>query len=322
MKFLLALGAMFLNLLAGPALAQDAYPSRAIRLVVPAPAGGGADALARAVAGALTERKGWTVVVDNKAGAGGNIAGAEVARATPDGYTFLLGDSGQLAINASLYQSMAFDPLKDFTPIGYVADFPFLLVVNDAYGARTVADLVALARKAPGAVPYASTGVGTPQHLGGHLFAQSAGVELLHTPYKGGGPALVALLGGQVPVGFVGMPPTIAQVKSGKLRALAISSKERSPVLPQVPTMAESGFPDYELKVWFGLVGPAGLPAPVVQTLSKAMDEILNDPAFQKRLGEMGLRAGFSTPDALAQTMRSEKIKWAALVKSSGARAD
>ena len=302
--------------------AQGTYPARAIRLVVPAPPGGGADALARAVATALTDQKGWTVVVDNKSGAGGNIAGAEVARATPDGYTFLLGDSGQLAINPSLYKSMAFDPQKDFTPVAYVADFPFLMVAGRSATARTVADLIAQARKAPGAVAYASTGVGTPQHLGGHLFATMAGVQLLHTPYRGGAPATAALLGGEVPIGFVGLPPMVAQVRGGKLHALAISSKERSALLPDVPTMAESGLPGYEAKVWFGWVGPAGLPAPIVQTVSKALADVLKNPAMDKRLADLGLRGDVSGPESLSKIMRSEAVKWAEVVKSSGASSD
>ncbi len=302
--------------------AQDVYPSRAIRLVVPATPGGGADALARAVATALTDQKGWTVVVDNKSGAGGNIAGAEVARAAPDGYTFLLGDSGQLAINPSLYKSMAFDPQKDFTPVAYVADFPFLMVAGRSGSARTVAELIAQARKAPGAVAYASTGVGTPQHLGGHLFATMAGVQLLHTPYRGGAPATAALLGGEVPIGFVGLPPMVAQVRGGKLHALAISSKERSALLPDVPTMAESGLPGYEAKVWFGWVGPAGLPAPIVQTVSKALADVLKNPAMDKRLADLGLRGDVSGPESLSKIMRSEAVKWAEVVKSSGASSD
>lgn len=302
--------------------AQEAYPSRPIRLIVPAPPGGGADALARALAQALTDHKGWKVVVDNKSGAGGNIAGAEVARSTPDGYTFLLGDSGQLAINPSLYKSMAFDPQKDFTPVAYVADFPILLVASPKSSFKTIAELIAAAKKSPGAVAYASTGVGTPQHLAGHLFAQMTGIQLLHTPYRGGAPALVALMSGEVPVGFVGMPPTLAQVRGGKLRALGISSKERSELLPSVPTFAESGLPGYEAKVWFGWVGPAGLPPQIVATVSQALQETMKDPVVLKKLSEMGLRGDVSTPEALGKFMKSEAIKWAEVVKSSGASSD
>jgi tripartite-type tricarboxylate transporter receptor subunit TctC len=258
-------------------------------------------------------------VVDNKSGAGGNIAGQEVARSAPDGYTFLLADSGQLAINPSLYKSMPFDPLKDFTPIGYVADFPVLLVANPAFAAKSLSELLTLARKSPGAVAFASTGVGTPQHLAGHLLAQIAGVKLLHTPYRGGAPATAALLGGEVPIGFVGLPPLIAQVRAGKLLALAIGSKERSPLLPNVPTMAEAGLAGYEAKVWFGWVGPAGLPPAVVQTISRALTEVMNDPVMDKRMADMGLRGAISTPESLTTTIRSEGIKWAAVVKSSGA---
>ncbi len=322
MRFLTPAFSALLAVLSPFSQAQETYPTRSIRLIVPAPPGGGADALARSLATALTDKKGWTVVVENKSGAGGNIAGAEVARATPDGYTFLLADSGQLAINSSLYKSMAYDPQKDFTPIAYVADFPVLLVANPSFAAKTVAELLALARKSPGTIAYASTGVGTPQHLGGHLFAQTAGVQLLHAPYRGGAPAMAALLGGEVPIGFVGLPPTVAQVRAGKVHALAIGSAQRSPLLPNVPTMAESGLSGYEAKVWFGWVGPAGLPSAVVQTVSRALVDVLKEPAMEKRLADLGLRADVSSPEALAATIRSEGVKWAGVVKSSGVSSD
>lgn len=307
-----------------PALAQDAgtFPSRPIRLLVPAPAGGGADLLGRAIAAKMSERAGWTVVVENKTGAGGNIAGGEVARAAPDGYTLLLGDAGQLAINASLYKSMPFDALRDFTPVGHVASFPFVLIASPSFPPRTVAELVAHAKASPGKVAYASTGVGTPQHLGGQMLVQMAGIDLTHVPFRGGAPALAAVLAGEVPIGFVGVPPTLAHVRSGKLRALAISTKTRSPLLPDVQTMAEAGYPDYQASVWFGLVGPARMPEPIVRRLADALSEALADPAVAARLRDNGLAPDFMPPQALASYMRAETAKWKGLVESSGATAE
>ena len=298
------------------------FPSRPIRLLVPAPAGGGADLLARTLAAHLTERRGWNVVVENKPGAGGNIAGQEVARAAPDGYNLLVGDSGQLAINGALYPSMPFDALRDFTPITQLASFPILMVAAADVPVKNVADLTALAKKSPGKLSYASTGIGTPQHLAGHLFVQQAGIDMIHVPFKGGAPALTALLGGEPQIAFIGVPPTLPHVRAGKLRALAITTKARTPLLPDVPTMKESGFGDYEASVWFGLVGPVALPPPVVQALNTAFRAALSDPAVQKKLADNGLTTEPGSPEGLAQFMRVETEKWGAVVKATGAKAD
>jgi len=321
MRRLVALMAILTSL---SAFGQDpgSFPSRPIRMLVPAPAGGGADLLGRVVAARIAERTGWTIVVENKTGAGGNIAATEVARAAPDCHTLLLGDAGQLAINSSLYKSMLFDALKDFTPIGYVASFPFVLVANPAFAPRSVGELVKYAKAAPGKVDYASTGIGTPQHLGGQMLAQMAGIEITHIPFRGGAPALAAVLAGDVPIGFIGVPPTLAHVKAGKLRALAISNKTRSPLLPEVPTMAEAGFPNYDAAVWFGLVGPARLPEPIVQKLSQALNEALADGTVASRLREQGLTPEPGSPGKLAAFMRSETAKWKTLVETSGATAE
>lgn len=324
MRRLLLLAAILVPLLAqaqAPAPAA-AFPSRPIRLLVPAPAGGGADLLARTLAAHLTERRGWNVVVENKPGAGGNIAGQEVARAAPDGYNLLVGDSGQLAINGALYPSMPFDALRDFTPITQLASFPILMVAAADVPVKNVADLTALAKKSPGKLSYASTGIGTPQHLAGHLFVQQAGIDMIHVPFKGGAPALTALLGGEPQIAFIGVPPTLPHVRAGKLRALAITTKARTPLLPDVPTMKESGFGDYEASVWFGLVGPVALPPPVVQALNTAFRAALSDPAVQKKLADNGLTTEPGSPEGLAQFMRVETEKWGAVVKATGAKAD
>ena len=306
------------------ALGQDAgsFPSHPIRMLVPAPAGGGADLLGRVVAARMSERTGWTIVVENRTGAGGNIAGAEVARAAPDGHTLLLGDAGQLAINGSLYKSMPFNALRDFTPIGYVASFPFVLVANPAFAPRSIGELVAYAKAAPGKVDYASTGIGSPQHLGGQMFAQMAGIEMTHIPFRGGAPALAAVLAGDVPIGFIGVPPTLAHVKISKLRALAISTKGRSALLPEVPTMAEAGFPSYDAAVWFGLVGPARIPEAIVQKLSSALNEALADSTVASNCASRASRRSPALQENSRAYMRSETAKWKALVEASGATAE
>ena len=326
MRFVTLLAAVIFPLIVHgqptPTTPVTSFPSRPLRLLVPAPAGGGADLLARTLAAHLSERRGWNVIVENKPGAGGNIAGQEVARSIPDGYTLLLGDSGQLAINGALYTSIPFDALRDFTPITQLASFPIIMVLAATVPATNVAELIALARKSPGKLSYASTGIGTPQHLAGHLFVQQAGIDVIHVPFKGGAPALTALLGGEPQVAFIGVPPTLPHVRSGKLRALAITTKARTPLLPDVPTMSESGFGNYEASVWFGLVGPTALPSPVVQTLNAAFREALTDAAVQKKLADSGLTPEPGTPEGLAQFMRVETAKWGALVKATGARAD
>ncbi len=293
------------------------------RWLVPAPAGGGADLLARALAERVQAELGQTVVIENRAGAGGNIAAEVVARATPDGSVLLLADAAQLAINPSLYRNLPFDPQRDFAPVARLASFPFLLLAHPSVPARDVAELIALARARPGTLAYASTGIGTPQHLGGEMFRSMAGgLEIVHVPYRGGAPAVVDLLAGTVQLGFIGIPPTLGHIQAGRLRALAVSSAARAPLLPEVPSMAEAGLPGYEAVVWFALVGPAAMPPAAVARLSGAVLAALADPALGARLVAQGFTPMPAGPDGLADFIRAEAAKWRALVLASGARVE
>ncbi len=300
----------------------QAFPDKPVRIIVPAAAGGGADTLARLLAQHMGSSLGQPVLVENRAGAGGNLAAEAVARAPKDGYTLLLGDNAQLAINPSLYASVPFDPLTDFTPIARVASFPFLLLAHPDAGIRSVADVLAKARAKPGMLAYASAGVGTPQHLGGELMAAKAGVQLLHVPYRGGAPALKDLLAGQVPIGFVGIPPTLVHVQKGSLLALAVSSAKRSPALPDVPTMEQAGVPDYDAVVWFGILAPAGVPDVVVQRLADTIRDVMGRAAVREKLLSMGYEPSLAGPVEFARYMRSESLKWQELVRKSGATAN
>jgi tripartite-type tricarboxylate transporter receptor subunit TctC len=299
-----------------------AFPDRPLRILVPAAAGGGADILGRLLAHHMSMDLGQAVVVENRAGAGGNLAAEAVARASKDGYTLLLGDTAQLAINPALYRSIGFSPQNDFAPVARVASFPFLLIAHPAAGVGSVADVLSRARSRPGTVVYASAGVGTPQHLGGEMLARMSGVNLVHVPYRGGAPALNDLLSGQVPLGFVGIPPTLPHLKKGSLRALAVSSAARSPLLPDVPTMAESGVPAYDALVWFGLLAPAGVPEPVLHRLEDAVRTAMQRTEVRDRLRSMGFDPAFSGSAELAAYIRSEGRKWQDLVRASGATVD
>lgn len=308
--------------LCGPAAAQD-YPTRPVRWLVPAPAGGGADLLARTLAERIGPALGQSVVIENRPGAGGNIAAEAVARATPDGHTLLMTDAAALVINPSLYPSLPFDPMADLTPVARLASFPFLLLAHPSVPATTLPELIALARSRPGQLAYASTGIGTPQHLGGEMFRSMAGgLDIVHVPYRGGAPAVVDLLSGQVQLGFVGVPPTLGHIQAGRLRALGVSSRQREPVLPDVPTIAEGGLPGYEAVVWFALMGPARLPAAITARLKAVTDAALAEPAVRERLASLGFTIFPADPAEFQDFLRSETAKWRALVIASGARVE
>ena len=315
-----ALGTL-LACLASAAWAQ-AYPNHPIRLVVPFPAGGTTDILARDAAPKLTEALGQSVVVDNRPGAGGNIGADLVAKSAPDGYTLLMGTVGTHAINPSLYAKMPYDHVKDFAPVVLVAGVPNVLVVNPSLPVNSVADLIKLAKSKPGAINFASSGNGTSIHLSGELFKTMAGVDMTHVPYKGSAPALTDLMGGQVQVMFDNLPSSLQQIKAGKLRAIAVTSAKRSPALPDVPTIAESGLPGFEASSWFGVLAPAGTPPAIVARLNAEINKWLQSPEGKEQLLGQGAQAAGGTPEQFAAHIRAETDKWAKVVKASGAKVD
>jgi tripartite-type tricarboxylate transporter receptor subunit TctC len=303
------------------ALAAD-YPNKPIRLIVPFAAGGTTDFLARAVAQKLGQNMGASIVVDNRPGAGGNIGSDIVAKSEPDGYTLLLGTVGTHAINASLYKKMPYDTVKDFAPISLIASVPNILVANPKVPANNVKELLALAKSKPGELSFASSGNGSSIHLSGELFKSMAGVDMMHVPYKGSGPAVTDLVGGQVNMMFDNMPSSLPHVKAGRLKALAVTSAKRSPAMPNLPTIAESGVPGYEATAWFGLLAPAGTPPAVVKKLNTELVKVLKSPDVIERLSSQGAEPVSDTPEQFAAYIKSEMAKWAKVVKSSGAQID
>ena len=311
-------------LLAGipSAIAQSAYPAKPVRLVVPFPPGGTTDILARAVAQKLSEAWGQQVVVDNHPGAGGNIGSDIVAKAAPDGYTLLMGTVGTHAINPSLYAKMPYNHVKDFAPVILVAGVPNVLVVNPSVPAQSVQELIAYAKANPGKLNFASSGNGTSIHLSGELFKTMTGTQMTHVPYKGSAPALTDLVGGQVQLMFDNLPSSLAFIKAGKLRALAVTSAARSTALPDVPTLAESGLPGFEASSWFGVLAPAGTPHDIVSKLNGAIAAWLASPEARDNLAAQGAIAAGGSPDAFARHIDAETAKWAKVVKASGAHID
>jgi len=305
------------------AFAEVPYPSRQITIVVGFSAGGSTDIVARLLAEEMHRTWGQPVVIDNKPGAGGNIGAAVVAKARPDGYTLLMGSVGPLAINASLYASMPYDNLKDFTPISLVVHVPNMLVVNPtAMPVHSFEEFLALVKANPTKYFFASTGTGTSSHLSGELLKTMAGVEITHVPYKGAVALNDLLAGDQVHFMFATIPSAIEFVRAGRLRALAVTSKRRSAAVPDIPTVAESGFPEFEASSWFGLLGPAELPRDIVVKLQSEVARILNVPEIRDKLIQLGADPVASTPEEFAAYMRAETVKWAKVVKDSGAKAD
>jgi tripartite-type tricarboxylate transporter receptor subunit TctC len=315
-----AAGALSLAPLA--AQAQAAFPSKPITIIVPFSAGGTTDILARVIGLHMGTDLGQPVVVDNRAGAGGNIGGQAAARANPDGYTLFMGTVGTHAINQSLYKKMPFDPIKDFAPLSRVAMVPNLLVANPAQPYKNVKELIAYGKAHPGKINFGSSGNGSSIHLSGELFKQMTGVDMQHVPYRGSAPAVSDLLGGQISVMFDNMPSAIQHVKGGKLRALAVTTAKRSPALPDVPTIAEAGVPGYEATSWFGLLAPAGTPAPIVAKLNASILKALADPEVKKKLAEQGAESHGEKPEEFAAFIKSETAKWGKVVKESGASLD
>ncbi len=319
-SYRLALAAMLAAFAFG-ASAQT-YPNKPIRIVVPFPAGGTTDVLARAAAQKMSETLGQPAVVDNRPGAGGNIGAELVAKSPPDGYTLLMGTVGTHAINPSLYPKMPYDHVRDFAPVILVAGVPNVLVVNPALPVNSVQELIAYAKANPGKLNFASSGNGTSIHLSGELFKTMAGVQIAHIPYKGSAPALQDLVGGQVQLMFDNLPSSLALIKAGKLKALAVTSKERAAALPDVPTMAESGLPGFEASSWFGLLVPAGTPQPIVLKLNADVAKWLASPDAKEKLLAQGAIAAGGTPEDFARHIAAETAKWQKVVKDSGAKID
>ena len=310
------------GLLGGTSALAQANPTKPVTIIVPFAAGGTTDILARIIGQALTAELGQSVVVDNRAGAGGNIGGQAAAKATPDGHTLFMGTVGTHAINASLYKKMPFDPVKDFAPLTRVANVPNLLVANPAQPYKSVKDLIAYAKANPGKVNFGSSGNGSSIHLSGELFKSLAKVDMQHVPYKGSAPAVTDLLGNQIGIMFDNMPSAIQHVRSGKLVPLAVTTAKRSPELPNVPTIAEAGVPGYEATSWFGMFAPAGTPAPVLAKLNAAIVKVLAQPDVKKKINEQGAEVYSETPEQFAAFIQAESVKWGKVVKESGASLD
>jgi tripartite-type tricarboxylate transporter receptor subunit TctC len=310
--------ALSLLLAASAALAQD-YPSRPVRIVVPLSPGGFSDTPARILAPRLSEQFGRQFYVENRPGAGGTIGWDFVAKSAPDGYTLAI-TGNTLLVGAHLYKNVPYDALKDFTHITMMASGPYVLVVNpQKVPVNSVRELIASAKAKPGAIDYASSGNGSSQHLVGALFNSMAGVQLNHVPYKGSGPAMQDLLGGQVGVSFAGVPNVLGQVRSGKLKALGVTTPKRWFALPDVPTIAEAGVPGYEATLWLSISGPAGMPAPIVQRLYAEISKALQDPGLRESFRTVGVEPDATSGEELMRYMRSEDEKWGKVVKETGA---
>jgi tripartite-type tricarboxylate transporter receptor subunit TctC len=304
------------------AAAADAYPSRPIRMVVPFPAGGTTDILGRIAGQKITEALGQQVIIDNRGGAGGNIGTEMVAKAPPDGYTLLTDPGSTLTINPHAYSKLGFDPVRDFAPITILAEVPNILEVHPALPVKNVKELIALAKSKPGQINYASTGAGQSTHLSMELFKSMAHIDINHIPYKGSAPALVDLIGGQVSVMFDNMPTSLPHVKAGKLRALAVSTVRRSFALPQLPTVAESGLPGFEVSVWFSVLAPAATPRDIVQKLNAVLVKALQSPDVKQRLADQGAEPVANTPEQFAATIQRDLAKWAKVVKDANVKLD
>ena len=298
------------------------YPNRPVRMLIPFTVGSAADVIARAMEPALRERLGQALVIDNRAGAGGNIAAELTAKSPPDGYTIFMGTIGTQAINYSLYSKLNYHPLNSFTMIARVGDSPNVLVLNPSVPAKSVKELITLAKARPGVLNYGTSGAGTSVHLSAELFNSMAGVKTVHVAYKGAAEALTALISGQTDLQFASVSSAIPMIKAGRLRGLGVTSPQRIASMPDVPTIAEAALPGYAAVAWYGIVGPAGIPAPIVATLSKAALDSLAQTDVKNRLATSGVETNPGTPEELRKLLEAEIPKWAAVVKASGAKAD
>jgi tripartite-type tricarboxylate transporter receptor subunit TctC len=309
-------------ILALPCLSQPAraqtYPDRPVTLVIPFAPGGSTSIVGRVIADKMAQLLGQGVVVENRPGAGGTAGSRSVAKSNPDGYTLLLGYTGTLAIGPSLYKNVGYDPRKDFAPIGMIGNAPSALVVHPSFPPKTVAELIAYAKAHPGEVNFGSAGVGSVNHITGEYFARAAGITLTHIPYKGTGPALTDLLGGHIPMALAPIPPVHGNVSAGLLRALAVTGKTRNSLMPDVPTLAESGLGGFEASLYYGLVAPAGTPKPVIERLNKELQAALASDDVKQQLGADGTEITPGTPEDYADFIDNDEKKWSQLVKDSG----
>jgi len=316
-----AFAGLVLALVAGAAAAQQ-WPSKPIKWVVPFAPGGTTDILARTIGEKLSVTLGQPIIVDNKPGAGGGVGADQVAKSPADGYTIMGGTISTHAINASLYSNLPYDPVRDFAPITLIVRVPNMLVVNPELPAKDVRELIALLKASPGKYSFASSGNGTSQHLSGELFKTMTGVEMQHIPYRGSPPALADVVGGQVAMTFDNITTAWPLVKGGKLRALAVTTAKRSPIAPDVPTLAESGLPGYEIGSWQGVFAPAGVSTEIVKRLNTEIVRIINAPDVRQKLVDMGAEPAPNTPEEFAAMVKAEVAKWADVVRKSGAKVD
>lgn len=317
----LATLAIALSAVCPQASAQD-YPNKPIRMLVGFPPGGGVDIAARTLGQEISKSLGQPVIIENRAGAAGGIAAELAAKSAPDGYTLMMGNTGSLTINPSLYAKLAYDPLRDFTPVSMVSTTPLIFLVHPASPAESLADLVAMARKNPGKLNFGSASSGGITHLAIELLKLQANVNMTHIPYRGSAPAVSDLMGGQLDLLVEGLPLATPLITSKKIRALAIMSAKRSPLLPDVPTVAEAGFPDLKVTAWYGVVAPTDTPALIVDKLNKAIQAALADPAFVKKLALQGSDPATGTPAQFGDYIKQELIHWSGAVKASGAKAE
>ncbi len=307
--------------LAGTALAQTAaYPAKPIRLIVPFPPGGGTDILSRLIANKLTEINHWTVVPDNKAGAGGTLGIGEAVKAAPTGYDMVMGQKDNLVVGPWLYGNLPWDPTKDLVAVAHVAYTPVVIATATNSRFKTLADVVNAARAAPDTITYGSPGNGTTIHLAGHLFEKAANIQIRHIPYKGSNPALMDALSGNVDLVVSSVPSAMAQLKSGKLRALAVTSAARSSSLPDVPTVAESGYKDFDVSTWYGLFMPAGTPAAIVTTMNAKVNELLANPEVKAAIAAQGAEPQAMKPEQFSNLLKADYAKWKSIVQASGAK--
>ena len=303
------------------AQAEAQYPARPIRFIVPFPPGGGTDTMARAIGTRLGEALGQQIVVDNRGGGGANIGAELAANSPPDGYTwFLL--TGTHAVNATLYRKLGYTLVKDFVPVTHLGGTAYVVVVHPSIPATSIKELVALAKPQPGELRYSSSGIGSGPHLAGELFKSMTGINMLHIPYRGGGPSVTALVGGEAQVGFTTTPSCIVQLKAGRLRGLAVSTVQRSPFLPDLPTVAEAGVPGYDTSAWYGLVMPTGTPRQIITRVNAETAKVLTLPDVKARLDATGMVPDTSSPEELGRKIRAEIAKWGKVVKSLDLKAD